>query len=44
MSGAVARVRAALRRLDAHWLGDLIGAASLFATGWLLFVIAGVLA
>lgn len=36
-----------LRRLNTflnnHWLGDLIGVASLFATGWLGLIIIGVL-
>ena len=38
-----ALIRAA-RRLDDHWIGDLIGAACLFGTGYLLFFAAGVLA
>lgn len=38
-----ARAIAALRRLEDHWLGDLIGVASLFGGGWMLFVIAHVL-
>lgn len=35
-------LRSAARRLDDHWIGDLIGAASLFLTLWLCLVIAGV--
>lgn len=34
----------AARRLEEHWIGDLIGAACLFGTGYLLFFAAGVLA
>jgi hypothetical protein len=43
MSRRVLRLRAALARLDDHWLGDLIGGLSLAGTGWLLFVAAGLL-
>lgn len=28
-----------INKLDDHWLGDLIGAASLFATGYILLLL-----
>lgn len=37
------RMRTALRRLENHWAGDLIGVASLFVGGWLMLVAAFVL-
>lgn len=36
-------IAAAARRLEESWLGDLLGAASLFVTGYLLTFLAGVL-
>lgn len=38
-----ARILRALRALDDHWLGDLIGAVCLFGTIVLLVIFAGVL-
>jgi hypothetical protein len=32
------RVLAAILRLDDHWLGDAIGVASLFMSGWIVAV------
>lgn len=29
----------AARAMDSHWIGDLIGAVSLFASGWMLLVL-----
>lgn len=37
------RLLRGLRRLEDHWIGDLIGVVSLFGTGWLLFTVALVL-
>lgn len=37
------RIVRALRALDDHWLGDLIGAASLFACLWMALVAGAVL-
>ncbi len=34
---------AAARRLEESWVGDLLGAVSLFMTGYLLILCAGVL-
>lgn len=33
----------ALHRLDDHWIGDLIGAISLFGWGYVMFFFAGVM-
>lgn len=35
-------LRSGLRRLEDHWIGDLIGAVSLFLTIWICLVIVGV--
>ena len=35
------KLRSAIRRLEAHWLGDLIGAAGLFALLFLSSFIVG---
>lgn len=43
MSGVSKRVRAAMRRLDNHWVGDVIGAVSLFVAGLVMIIVAGVL-
>lgn len=32
----------AMRRLDDHWLGDLLGGLSLFATAYIAFFFAGI--
>ncbi len=37
------RIIRAMRALDDHWLGDLIGAVCLFGTIFLMVIVAGVL-
>lgn len=36
-------ILAAARRLDESWVGDLLGAVSIFVTGYLLLLIGAVL-
>lgn len=43
MNRALAQVLRAARALDDHWIGDLLGAISLFALGWMWLVIGWVL-
>lgn len=43
MNRAIAQILHAARALDAHWIGDLIGAISLFALGWMWLAIGWVL-
>lgn len=40
---AFQRLVSAVRALDDHWIGDLIGAVSLFALGWTWLAIGWVL-